>query len=87
MFQLGRTLAGAAHRRRDGAYLPTPHFFQHPSTVSALTRRSTFSHKETFAQKPNGDSVVKVGAGRFGMADRVLGQLSLADGLAASDET
>ncbi|WP_206616863.1 hypothetical protein, partial [Mesorhizobium sp. M6A.T.Cr.TU.014.01.1.1] len=48
---------------------------------------SSFSPCETFAQKPNGDSVVKVGAGRFGMADRVLGQLSLADGLAASDET
>ncbi|WP_206532275.1 hypothetical protein, partial [Mesorhizobium sp. M6A.T.Ce.TU.002.03.1.1] len=57
---------------------------EHPSSVAF---GDTFSHKETFAQKPNGDSVVKVAAGRFGMADRVLGQLSLADGLAASDET
>ncbi|WP_206532283.1 hypothetical protein, partial [Mesorhizobium sp. M6A.T.Ce.TU.002.03.1.1] len=48
-----------------------------------IRRISSFSPCETFAQKPNGDSVVKVGAGRFGMADRVLGQLSLADGLAA----
>ncbi|MER8523984.1 hypothetical protein NKH56_32500, partial [Mesorhizobium sp. M1076] len=31
-------------------------------------RRSTFSHKETFAQKPIGDSVMMVEAGRFGMA-------------------
>ncbi|WP_292502668.1 hypothetical protein, partial [Mesorhizobium sp.] len=59
-----------------------------PAPLNRLgaARQSTFSPCETFAQKPNGDSVVKVGAGRFGMADRVLGQLSLADGLAASDE-
>ncbi|WP_292506886.1 hypothetical protein, partial [Mesorhizobium sp.] len=35
---------------------------EHPSSVAF---GDTFSHKETFAQKPNGDSVVKVGAGRF----------------------
>ncbi|MER8873684.1 hypothetical protein NKI04_27930, partial [Mesorhizobium sp. M0814] len=60
-----------------------------PTPLNRLgaARRSTFSHKETFAQKPIGDSVMMVEAGRFGMADRVLGQLSLADGLAASDET
>ncbi|MER8524640.1 hypothetical protein NKH56_36380, partial [Mesorhizobium sp. M1076] len=32
-----------------------------------------FSPCETFAQKPIGDSVMMVEAGRFGMADRVLG--------------
>jgi hypothetical protein len=42
--------------------------------AEAQTAGSPFSPCETFAQKPNGDSVMMVEAGRFGMADRVLGQ-------------
>ncbi|MEI9407097.1 hypothetical protein, partial [Mesorhizobium argentiipisi] len=59
----------------------------HPSSVSALSRRSTFSRKEGFAQNRIGDSMRISGEEGFAMVDRVLGQLSLADGFAASDET
>ncbi|MER8517789.1 hypothetical protein NKH56_00005, partial [Mesorhizobium sp. M1076] len=58
-----RRLRGAG-RSAVGAKL------EHPSSVAF---GDTFSHKETFAQKPIGDSVMMVEAGRFGMADRVLG--------------
>ncbi|MGX9574782.1 hypothetical protein, partial [Mesorhizobium sp. f-mel] len=42
---------------------------------------------EAFAQNLIGDSVVLVTTGDSRMVDCVLGQLSLADGLAVSDET
>jgi IS5 family transposase len=47
---------------------------------------SSLSHRETFAQKRIGDSV-GVGAGGWMMVDRVVGQLSLADGLVSCGET
>ncbi|MER9095207.1 hypothetical protein NKI34_30060, partial [Mesorhizobium sp. M0700] len=49
------------HLRHQGS---DPSNTPHPTEL----RSATFSHKETFAQKPIGDSVMMVEAGRFGMA-------------------
>jgi len=50
-------------------------------------QRFPFSPCEGFAQRPIGDSVTMIDTEGFAMVDRVLGQLSLADSVAASDET